>query len=51
MRHIMTPVGATFRTEEESFMIPTGLDIHPTDVEEDADGSLLLMVAFTVAQI
>lgn len=43
MRHIMTPVGATFTTEDEPFMISTELDIHPTDVEEDADGSLLIV--------
>ncbi len=43
MRHVITPVGATFRTEDEPFMISTNLDIHPTDVEEDADGSLLVV--------
>ncbi len=43
MRHIMTPVGATFRTEDEPFMISTVLDIHPTDLEEDANGSLLVV--------
>jgi putative membrane-bound dehydrogenase-like protein len=43
MRHVVTPVGATFRTQDEPFMVSDGLDIHPTDVVEDADGSLLVV--------
>jgi putative membrane-bound dehydrogenase-like protein len=43
MRHVITPVGATFRTEEFPFMTSDSLDSHPTDVLEDADGSLLVV--------
>lgn len=43
MRHIITPDGATFKTEDEPFMTATHPDIHPTDVLEDADGSLLVV--------
>ena len=43
MRHIIIPIGATFRTEEESFMKSTNSDNHPTDVLQDADGSLLVV--------
>ncbi|MEX2231994.1 MAG: PVC-type heme-binding CxxCH protein [Cyclobacteriaceae bacterium] len=43
MRHIITPVGATFSTTEEVFMNSDSMDIHPTDVLEDADGSLLVV--------
>ena len=43
MRHIITPVGATFRTEDEPFMQSTSADMHPTDVLQDADGSLLVV--------
>ncbi len=43
MRHVITPVGATFRTEDAAFMTSDSLDMHPTDVLEDADGSLLVV--------
>lgn len=43
MRHIVTPAGATFKTEEVPFMTCDSLDNHPTDVLEDADGSLLVV--------
>ena len=35
--------GATFRTEDSDFLTSTDPDFHPTDVLEDADGSLLVM--------
>lgn len=35
--------GATFVTKEEDFLTSTSQDFHPTDVLEDADGSLLLL--------
>ena len=35
--------GATFVTAEEDFLTSTSQDFHPTDVLEDADGSLLLL--------
>jgi hypothetical protein len=43
MRHVITPVGATFKTVDEPFMSSDSLDTHPTDVLEDADGSLIVV--------
>ncbi len=43
MRHIITPDGATYQTKDEPFITSSGPDIHPTDVLEDADGSLLVV--------
>ncbi|MEO6001241.1 MAG: PVC-type heme-binding CxxCH protein [Chitinophagaceae bacterium] len=43
MKYIITPVGATFETKEEPFITSANPDIHPTDVLEDADGSLLVV--------
>jgi putative membrane-bound dehydrogenase-like protein len=42
-RHILTPDGATFKTRDEDFLVSDNLDFHPTDVLEDADGSLLVI--------
>ena len=42
-RHIMERDGATFRTKDEDFLTSTDPDFHPTDVTEDADGSLLVV--------
>lgn len=35
--------GATFRSEDEDFLVSPSIDFHPTDVLEDADGSLLVI--------
>ncbi len=43
MRHTMVSDGATFRTEDEPFMTSDSLDTHPTDVLQDADGSLIVV--------
>jgi putative heme-binding domain-containing protein len=43
MRHIITPEGATYKTVDEPFMESTSSDSHPTDVLQDADGSLLVV--------
>ena len=43
MRHIVTAVGSTYRTEDLPFMTSTSGDTHPTDVLQDADGSLLVL--------
>ena len=40
-RHVLTAQGATFTTKDEDFVSSPDLDFHPTDVLEDADGSLL----------
>ncbi len=42
-RHILYREGATFRTEDSDFVTSTDPDFHPTDVIEDADGSLLFL--------
>jgi putative membrane-bound dehydrogenase-like protein len=42
-RHILHRDGATFRTEDEDFLTSADPDFHPTDVMEDADGSLLVV--------
>ncbi len=42
-RHVLTPVGATFKTTDSDFLTSDNLDFHPTDVLEDADGSLLVI--------
>ncbi len=42
-RHVLTSDGATFKTRDEDFVASANLDFHPTDVLEDADGSLLVV--------
>ncbi|MFI5459395.1 MAG: PVC-type heme-binding CxxCH protein [Isosphaerales bacterium] len=42
-RHILTPQGATFSAKDEDFVVSPDLDFHPTDVLEDADGSLVVV--------
>ena len=41
--HRLVPHGATFRTEDTDFLVSENRDFHPTDVMEDADGSLLVV--------
>ena len=43
VRSVMEPSGATFRTRDEDFLVSDNPDFHPTDVLEDADGSILLV--------
>jgi putative membrane-bound dehydrogenase-like protein len=42
-RHVLTPDGATFKTTDSDFLVSDNFDFHPTDVLEDADGSLLVI--------
>ena len=42
-RHVLVPRGATFTTKDEDFVSSSNLDFHPTDVLEDADGSLVIV--------
>jgi putative membrane-bound dehydrogenase-like protein len=42
-RHTLEPNGATFTTRDADFLVSTNRDFHPTDVIEDADGSLLVI--------
>lgn len=43
MRHIISPAGATYETKDEPFITASNGDVHPTDVLEDSDGSLLVV--------
>ncbi len=42
-RHVLSATGATFQTRDEDFLVGHDTDFHPTDVLEDADGSLLII--------
>jgi putative membrane-bound dehydrogenase-like protein len=42
-RHILQRNGATFQARTEDFLVARTDDFHPTDVLEDADGSLLVV--------
>lgn len=41
-RHRLTPSGSSYRAETSTFLESDQTDFHPTDVIEDADGSLLV---------
>ena len=41
-RHVLEPDGATFKTKDSDFLASDNPDFHPTDVIEDAYGSLLV---------
>lgn len=43
LRHKLIRDGASFRTEDSEFFSTPDEDFHPTDVLEDADGSLLVV--------
>lgn len=42
-RHVVSRQGASFNIAKEDFLTSTSTDFHPTDVLEDADGSLLVI--------
>lgn len=42
-RTILTTKGASFASEDQDFLVSDHVDFHPTDVIEDADGSLLVV--------
>ena len=42
-RHVLEPSGATFTNARLDFLVSDSRDFHPTDVIEDADGSLLVV--------
>jgi putative membrane-bound dehydrogenase-like protein len=42
-RHRLVPQGGSFTTVDEPFVTVDAADFHPTDVIEDADGSLLVV--------
>lgn len=41
-RHTLQSEGSTFRSHNEDLLVAHDLDFHPTDVIEDADGSVLV---------
>ncbi len=43
VRCVMEPSGATYKTTDSDFLVSDNTDFHPTDVLEDADGSLLVV--------
>ncbi|MCP5518856.1 MAG: HEAT repeat domain-containing protein [Verrucomicrobiales bacterium] len=43
MRHRLERAGSTFVSVDEDFLVSDNRDFHPTDVIEDADGSLLVI--------
>jgi putative membrane-bound dehydrogenase-like protein len=42
-RSTLMPHGATFHAKTDDFLVSNSLDFHPTDVIEDADGSLIVI--------
>jgi putative membrane-bound dehydrogenase-like protein len=42
-RHVLVPKGSSYETTDSDFLVSDNLDFHPTDVIEDADGSLLVV--------
>src|SRR5437660_12218 len=42
-RHVLRPNGATYASTDSDFVVSDSTDFHPTDVLEDADGSLLVV--------
>ncbi|MCI0746277.1 MAG: HEAT repeat domain-containing protein [Verrucomicrobia subdivision 3 bacterium] len=42
-RHALEPFGASFRSRDIDFLVSDSADFHPTDVLEDADGTLLVL--------
>lgn len=43
IRTTLTREGASYRANDEDFAVSESVDFHPTDVIEDADGSLLII--------
>jgi len=43
VRHELLPDGATFKTKDTDLLASDHVDFHPTDVLEDADGSILIV--------
>jgi len=42
-RQVLSQDGATFKVADSDFVVSDNKDFHPTDVVEDADGSLLIV--------
>ncbi|NOX99874.1 MAG: dehydrogenase [Verrucomicrobia bacterium] len=42
-RHVLKSKGSTYQTEDSDFLVSDNPEFHPTDVFEDADGSLVVI--------
>lgn len=42
-RHVLTPDGGSFTSLDSDFVVSDNKDFHPTDVLDDADGSLIVV--------
>lgn len=42
-RHVLTPSGSTYTSQDSDFLVSDNRDFHPTDVLTDADGSLIVV--------
>jgi putative membrane-bound dehydrogenase-like protein len=42
-RHALQPFGASYKSRDVDFLVSDSTDFHPTDVLEDADGSILVI--------
>lgn len=42
-RHDLKPTGAMYESTDSDFVVSDNVDFHPTDILEDADGSILIM--------
>ncbi|QDV38756.1 PVC-type heme-binding CxxCH protein [Tautonia plasticadhaerens] len=42
-RHVLTPEGGSFATSDSDLIASDNTDFHPTDILEDADGSVLVV--------
>lgn len=43
VRTVLVPDGASYRAQDSDFMVSDNVDFHPTDLFEDADGSLIVI--------
>jgi putative membrane-bound dehydrogenase-like protein len=42
-RHVLTPSGASYTSQDSDFLVSDNRDFHPTDVLADADGTLVVV--------
>jgi putative membrane-bound dehydrogenase-like protein len=42
-RHVLEENGSTYSSRDSDFVVSSNLDFHPTDIVEDADGSLIIV--------
>lgn len=42
-RHVLQPAGAMYQSTDSDFVVADNVDFHPTDILEDADGSIVIL--------